>query len=86
MFGTSLKLCCCWLAIRGCDCQLNYNFLIVAVLFQVGSQFGKQIFSFFFLTVSDQKFQEYVSFNAILPQALILIKPVELTKKDRREH
>lgn len=49
MFGTSLKLCCFWLAIRGCDCRHNYNFLIATGEFQVGFQIGKQNFTFFLL-------------------------------------
>lgn len=49
MFGTSLELCCFWLAIKGRDCRHNYNFLIVAGGIQVWFHFGKQDFSLFLL-------------------------------------
>lgn len=46
MFGISWKLCFSS-AIRGRDCQRNYNFLIVVRLFQVGTQVRKKAIFFF---------------------------------------
>lgn len=70
MFGIGWKLCFSS-AIRGRDCQRNYNFLIVVRLFQVGTQFRKKAIFFLSWCVSKENFEFSVCLNAVLPQTFI---------------
>lgn len=88
MFGTSLKLCCFWSAIRGRDCQCNYNFLIVAWWHPSWILVWKtEFFPFFFLALVRPEIPDrfFFFFYATQPQGRILIKPVGADEAETTE-